>query len=111
MHGWGIKMKNKSAKDISFEKERCTLKKQIRDLESSVKEKNMEIKSLLATISEQEKQIRELGDWNERLLEYAEMTKEDMQAIMSKDKEISLAAKRMNDTCSMLDSIGRNIFW
>lgn len=91
-----IKIKDKSAKGIAFEKERNKFRHQIRDLESLVKTKDIVIKNLEDIVTKKEEQISLLNDWVERLLEYSEMSKEDMRKIMEKDKEISEATKRFN---------------
>lgn len=85
-------MKNKSAKDIAFDKERRKFQKRIRELEEQLAERDNEILNLKEQLSESE--IKD--DWIERLLEYTEMSKEDLKAMIEKDKAIVSASKTLD---------------
>lgn len=74
-----------------FEGKKIELEKQIKALISRVSEQNK-------TISEQKGQIdvlssenQQLKEWIERLLEYTELSKEDIKAACEKDKKIASA--------------------
>lgn len=82
-------MKQKSAKDIAFEKERIKYRQHIRELEKQINENNLHISSLEKTISMKNEDIRVLNEWNDRLLEYTEMTKEDLQTMINHDKSVN----------------------
>ena len=88
-------MNNKSAKDIAFERERTKLRRQKRELEEQLREKNQIIKSLTDKNSELESVISQKEEWIERLLEYTELTKEDLKAAVEKDKSVAEAAKSL----------------
>ena len=73
-------MKNKkSAKDLAFERERAKFRKEIRELERE----HLSLSRLVAErdmrIQEAEKEIRQLKDWVQRLLEYMDMPEEEMR--------------------------------
>lgn len=74
-----------------FEGKKIELEKQIKALTARVSEQNK-------TISEQKWQIdalssenQQLKEWIERLLEYTELSKEDIKAACEKDKKIASA--------------------
>lgn len=74
-----------------FEGKKIELEKQIKALTARVSEQNK-------TISEQKGQIdvlssenQQLKEWIERLLEYTELSKEDIKAACEKDKKIASA--------------------
>lgn len=74
-----------------FEGKKIELEKQIKVLTARVSEQNK-------TISEQRRQIdalssenQQLKEWIERLLEYTELSKEDIKAACEKDKKIASA--------------------
>lgn len=79
-------MTEKSAKDLAFEKERSKYKKQIKELERQIEndrllcaQKDHEIDILQSRLSEKE-------DWIKRLLEYTELSEEDMKSFLAKEK-------------------------
>lgn len=76
----------KSAKDIAFEKERAKFRRQIRELEREIKNTKIEVVQLKEQLSEKESEISGLKDWIGRLLEYTELSEEDMKKIILKDK-------------------------
>ena len=97
-------MQNKSAKDIAFERERIKLQKQKREVEEQLRDKNKTIKSLMDKISELEHVIIQKDEWIERLLEYTELTKEDLKIKIEKDKASAEALKTFN---SLMGLCGR----
>lgn len=88
-------MSNKSAKDIAFERERMKLQRQKREAEEQLRDKDKTIKSLMDRISELENVIIQKDEWIERLLEYTELTKEDLKIAIEKDKAIAETAKTL----------------
>lgn len=76
----------KSAKDMAFEKERAKYRGQIRELEREIKNIKIEKVQLKEQLSELEQEIEGLKSWIERLLEYTELSEEDMKKIVMKDK-------------------------
>ncbi len=83
------KQVRKSAKDKAFERERVKFQRRIRDLEQIVQSKDAENSYLREQINVQDTQIRSLNDWVDRLLEYTELSKEDMRKSIEKDAVIS----------------------
>lgn len=97
-------MNNKSAKDIAFERERTKLQKQKREVEEQLRDRDRTIKSLMDKISELENVIVQKDEWIERLLEYTELTKEDLKIKIEKDKASAEALKTFN---SLMGLCGR----
>ena len=88
-------MKTKSAKDLAFEKERQQLRKQKREAEELAAAKDIIIKELNNRISELETINSQKDEWIERLLTYTELSKEDIQTAIEKDKAMANAAKSL----------------
>ena len=97
-------MNNKSAKDIAFERERTKLQRQKREVEEQLRDRDKTIKSLTDKISELENVIIQKDEWIERLLEYTELTKEDLKIKIEKDKASAEALKTFN---SLMGLCGR----
>ena len=89
-------MKDKSAKDIAFEKERNKYRKQINELEKKLIDSNKEIHILKNRVSELESELNSKDDWIERLLAYTEMSKEDIKTAVEKDKAITSTLNMLN---------------
>ena len=79
-----LKVYKKSAKDMAFDKERAKYRHEIRELQYQISEKEIEIKSLNNLIEAKESKIEELIY---RLLEYTELSKEDMKQFIDKEKK------------------------
>lgn len=101
-------MKQKqSAKDLAFEKERAKFRKKIRELER-------EINGLKLSYMQRENELRAVNsqlsqkeDWIVRLLEYTELSEDDMKAIIDKEKPVAKIAKMFNELGSAISSIYR----
>lgn len=76
----------KSAKDVAFEKEREKFRKEIRQLMDSLDNKQKHIDGLKETIREKDIAISQQKEWIERLLEYTELSEEDMKKLIKKEK-------------------------
>lgn len=74
-------------KDLAFDKERARFRSEIRQLKGDIQSKDMQIRDLMNQIGELERKIQELEDWNNRLLEYMDMSEEDMRRVL-RDKDI-----------------------
>jgi predicted RNase H-like nuclease (RuvC/YqgF family) len=96
----------KSAKDLAFDKERAKYNKQIRELESQLKEKDKIIYSLKDDLEEHKDKIIQLEDWINRLLEYTELSEEDMKNIINKEKTTADILNRFNSMTSIFKSYG-----
>lgn len=87
----------KSAKDIAFEKERAKFRKQIRELERENLSFASTVMDLNGMLQERDAKIGELQDWIERLLEYTELSEDDMRKIIQKDKDAVEVLEKMTD--------------
>ena len=84
----------KSAKDIAFDKERAKFRSEIRKLETVIrrlesenKEKSKEIERLQAEIECKESELAMKDDWIRRLLEYMDLSEDDMKKLIEKQKK------------------------
>ena len=102
-----IMKKSKSAKDISFDKERAKYRKEIRELNSQVIKQRIDIDRLKQDIGRKDIEIAEKDEWIRRLLEYMDMSEEDMRKIIQKDKTMSEFAERLSDINKMVS----RFFW
>ena len=76
----------RSAKDMAFERERAKYRKQIRELQSELRAKEARIADLNEELSEKETEIAEKEDWIRRLLEYTELSPEELKNLLEKEK-------------------------
>lgn len=96
-------MKNeKSKKNIAFDRERAKYRHEISSLQREIKENIRKIEAMNQKISELEESIREKDDWIRRLLEYTELTEEDMRNQIQKDKSVSEVINNMAEINNML---------
>lgn len=98
---------NKSAKDLAFDKERYKYRHEIRELQREIKENLCEIEVLNQRISELEESIRKKDDWICRLLEYTELTEEDMKNQIQKDKSVSEVISHIEEMNSIICGFGK----
>ena len=99
--------KTKSAKDLAFDKERAKYRKEIRELNSLVSKQNINIDRLKQDIDRKDMELVEKDEWIRRLLEYMDMSEEDMRKIIQKDKTMSEVAERLSDINKMVS----RFFW
>lgn len=99
--------KTKSAKDLAFDKERAKYRKEIRELNSLVSKQNINIDRLKQDIDRKDMELVEKDEWIRRLLEYMDMSEEDMRKIIQKDKTMAEAAERLSDINNMVS----RFFW
>lgn len=101
-------MKNqKSAKDIAFEKERAKYRKKIRELESDISEFRLAIMQKDNELNVLRNELDQKKDWIRRLLEYTELSEEDMKAIINKEKSVAVAMKMFGELGSVMSGIYR----
>lgn len=100
-------MKTKSAKDLAFDKERAKYRKEIRELNSLVSRQSIDIDRLKQDIDRKDMELVEKNEWIRRLLEYMDMSEEDMRKIIQKDKNMSDIAERLSDINKMVSGL----FW
>lgn len=99
--------KTKSAKDLAFDKERAKYRKEIRELNSLVSKQNINIDRIKQDIDRKDMELVEKDEWIGRLLEYMDMSEEDMRKIIQKDKTMSEAVERLSDINKMVS----RFFW
>lgn len=99
--------KTKSAKDLAFDKERAKYRKEIRELNSLVSRQSIDIDKLKQDIDRKDMELVEKDEWIRRLLEYMDMSEEDMRKIIQKDKNMSDIAERLSDINKMVSGL----FW
>lgn len=99
--------KIKSSKDLAFDKERAKYRKEIRELNSLVSKQNINIDRLKQDIDRKDMELVEKDEWIRRLLEYMDMSEEDMRKIIQKDKTMAEAAERLSDINNMVS----RFFW
>lgn len=103
-------MKNtKSKKDLAFDKERAKYRHEISNLRREIKENLREIEVLKQKILELEESIRQKDEWIRRLLEYTELTEEDMRNKIQKDRSVSEVINHMQEMNNMILGFGRRI--
>lgn len=78
-------MQKLSAKDKKFQEERIKFRQTLRE---EVNFKNKEIDELKIENTELESKIRELQEWIDRLLEFTELSKEQINDMIQTDKII-----------------------
>lgn len=95
-------MKGKSAKDLAFDRERAKHRKEVSDLKDALLSKDLEIRRQRNQIIELEDERDTLKDWVSRLLEYAELSEEDMKKLIKKDLDSAEIMERMKPIFGML---------
>lgn len=97
----------KSKKDLAFDKERAKYRHEISTLQREIKENLREIEVLNQKIHELEESIRQKDDWIQRLLEYTELTEEDMRNQIKKDKSVSEVIDHINNMNILISGYGK----
>lgn len=97
----------KSKKDIAFDKERAKYRHEISNLQREIKENLREIEVLNRKIFELEESIRQKDEWIRRLLEYTELSEEDMKSQIQKDRNVSEVINHMEEMNNMILGFGR----
>lgn len=101
-------MKQKqSAKDLAFEKERTKFRKKIRELEHEINSLQYAIMQKDNELSIVRNELSQKEDWIRRLLEYTELSEDDMKAIIDKEKSVATAMKMFGELGGIFLSIYR----
>lgn len=101
-------MKQKqSAKDLAFEKERAKFRKKIRELEHEVNSLQYAVMQKDNELSIVRNELSQKEDWIRRLLEYTELSEDDMKAIIDKEKSVAKVVKMFGELGSAMSSIYR----
>lgn len=99
--------KTKSAKDLAFDKERTKYRKEIWELGSQLIKQRIDIDKLKQDVDRKDMELAEKDEWIRRLLEYMDMSEEDMRKIIQKDKTMVEVAERFSD----IDRMVSRLFW
>ena len=99
--------KTKSAKDLAFDKERTKYRKEIRELGSQLIKQRIDIDKLKQDVDRKDMELAEKDEWIRRLLEYMDMSEEDMRKIIQKDKITAETLERLSDMNNMVS----RFFW
>ena len=83
-----MKGKKFNAAEKHFEEKRVKMEKEIKCLREQLDESRKEAQSYKEKADAFESKIGELLDWIERLLEYTELSKEDIKAACERDKHL-----------------------
>lgn len=97
----------KSKKDIAFDKERAKYRHEINDLQRTISNQLVEISNLSKRISELEDSVRQKDECIHRLLEYTELSEEDMRKQIKKDKSVSEILEHINDMNNLFSGFGK----
>lgn len=87
-----MKGKKFTAAEKYFHEKEVKLRKEIQSYRDSIKEKNEMIKALESEVDSLKNENVSMEQWIERLLEYTELSKEDIKAACEKDKKLARAA-------------------
>lgn len=93
-------MRELSAKDRAFEKERVKYRQEINKLKQELEQKDNIIKELMDSIDTLQQKTIEQEEWINRLLEYMDMSKEDLQKQKQHDEFLT-------NTKSLFDIFGK----
>lgn len=95
-----------SAKDLAFDKERVKYRRKIRALEQEIKEKNQELLNLREINLQYQESIRSQEEWINRLLEYMDCSKEDIQKMIPSQKDLREIAELFSSVQKLFSSFG-----
>lgn len=101
-------MKQKqSAKDLAFEKERAKFRKKIRELEHEINSLQYAVMQKDNELNIVRNELSQREDWIRRLLEYTELSEDDMKTIIDKEKSVAKVVKMFGELGSVMSSIYR----
>ena len=82
-------------------------RKEIRDRDTLITELQYIVEQLQESIRQRDNKISEYNDWIRRLLEYMDLSEDDMQKIIQKDKTIADITEKLSD----VDRMVSKFFW
>ena len=103
-------MSNKSAKDLAFDKERAKYRQQINELERKVRKTEIEKLEMENELLKTRQKCSELQDWIDRLLEYTEMSEEDMKTFIEKERQSSEVMEHLDNFLNISRMLGGGYF-
>lgn len=106
-----MKGKKFNAAEKHFEKKRIQYEKQIKYLEEQLKQSRFEMRIAIEKREFFERENQELKDWVERLLQYTELSKEDIKEACEKDKRMGEALAWLSNFGGLcMDMTGNTLF-
>lgn len=100
-------MRKMSSKDIAFEKERAKYRKEIRSLEYDVSALRVAVMQKDNELNLLRNELEQKSDWIRRLLEYTELSEEDMRTIIDKEKNKAAVMKMFGELSGVISGIYR----
>ncbi len=100
------KGKKFDAAEKHFEKKRIQYERHIKYLEDQLSIARAELRAVIAKYDFSERENEELKNWIERLLEYTELSKEDIKAACEKDKKAAEALEWLNKFSTLSQMLG-----
>lgn len=95
-----------TAKDLAFERERLTWRRKLRAEQENHDKTKKQIRELERQLEEKDDLLRSKDDWIERLLEYTELDRDDVAEVVEKQKR---ASKPDPVISSIVSSIARSV--
>ena len=92
-----------SAKDKAFEKERIKFRAKINELEIKIKTQEQSINVAIAKAHKAESELAIYKDWVERLLDYCNMSEQELEELLTKEKRRNEIAERLDGFLKTLD--------
>lgn len=103
-------MNKKSAKDLAFDKERAKFRKKIKELEEKIKQKDIELSVMTNRALRAEGECESLKNWVDRLCEYTNLSRKDLEEIRRKDAEKLQAYENFNAFVDILRNNPFNVY-
>ena len=99
-------MKNsKSAKDLAFDRERAKYRSKIHDLENQISDMDKQIAEVTEMLRQKEEELLVQEDQIRRLLEYTEMSKEDLQVLIKSERNKTEMRDTMASAFEMMKAV------
>lgn len=95
-----------SAAEKHFEKKRVQYEKQIKSLNEQLDSAHRDTRLFRGRYELAERENEELKNWLERLLEYTELSKDDIRQTCDKDKRMAEAAEWLKKFSSFMVVLG-----
>lgn len=100
-------MRKMSAKDIAFEKEGAKYRKEIRALEHDISFLRVAVMQKDNELHLLRNELEQKSDWIRRLLEYTELSEDDMRTIIDKEKNKAAVMKMFGELSGVISGIYR----
>ena len=97
-----MKGKKFSAAEKHFQEKEVKLRKEVQRWQTRAIEQSQRVEELERSLKEANNIVEQQRDWIERLLQYTELSKEDIKAACEKDKSLAACAEMI---------LGASSFW